>query len=104
MNGYVKNRYQFVPDFAWENAGGKTMSVVCFSVAPEYRGMGVSAALFARVISDAKSEGYVAVEGYAHTRKEKEDMDFKGPIKLYEKLGFIPVVERNGEVIMRKTL
>lgn len=104
MNGYVKNRYQFVPDFARDNAIGKTMSVVCFSVATEYRGMGVSTALLERVISDAKSEGYVAVEGYAHTRKERDDMDFKGPTKLYEKLGFIPVVERNSVVVMRKTL
>lgn len=104
MDEYVKNRYQFVPDFAWDNTVGNTMSIVCFSVAPECRSMGVSTALLERVIADAKEQGYAAVEGYAHIRKEKYDTDFKGPVKLFEKLGFVPAMERDGVVIMRKTL
>lgn len=32
--------------------------MVCFEIAPEYRGKGVAAALLNRVISDAKAEGY----------------------------------------------
>lgn len=104
INTYAKNRYQFVPDFARETVAGKTMSVVCFSVAPAYRGQGVSAALLDRVVADAKAEGYCFVEGYAHIRKEKYDTDFKGPVGLYEKAGFERVAEQNGVVIMRKTL
>ncbi|MHB1453410.1 MAG: GNAT family N-acetyltransferase [Saccharofermentanales bacterium] len=104
MSEYIKNRYQFIPDFAWEKAIGKTMSVVCFSIAPEYRGKGVSTALLERVITDAETEGFEAVEGYAHIRKEQYDMDFKGPTMLYAKLGFIPVAEQDGVVVMRKTL
>ncbi|HKM34997.1 MAG TPA: GNAT family N-acetyltransferase [Lachnospiraceae bacterium] len=104
MNEYVVNRYQFVPDFARENTIGKTMSVVCFSVSPKYRGMGVSTALLERVLNDALDQGYVAVEGYVHIRKEQYDMDFKGPIKLYEKFGFLPVAEHDGVVVMRKSL
>ena len=104
MSEYIKNRYQFVPDFARGNAIGKTMSVVCFSIAPEYRSKGVSTALLERVIADAKAEGFEAVEGYAHIRKGRDDFDFKGPTRLYEKLGFVPVVEHDGVVIMRKTL
>lgn len=104
MNEYIKNRYQFVPDFARVNAIDKTISVVCFSIAPEYRSKGVSTALLERVIADAKAEGFEVVEGYAHIRKERYDMDFKGPTKLYEKLGFVPVVEHDGVVVMRKTL
>jgi GNAT superfamily N-acetyltransferase len=88
MNSYIKNRYQFVPDFARDTTVGNTMSIVCFSVAPEYRNMGVSTALLERVVADAKAQGYAAVEGYAHICKEKYDMDFKGPTKLYEKVGF----------------
>jgi len=104
MNGYVKNRYQFVPDFARDNTIGKTMSIVCFSVAPEYRSKGVSTALLERVIADARAEGFEAVEGYAHIRKRRDDFDFKGPTRLYEKLGFVPVVEHDGVVVMRKIL
>ena len=104
MSEYIKNRYQFVPDFAREKAIGKTMSVVCFSIAPEYRSKGVSTALLERVITDAKAEGFEAVEGYAHIRKERYDMDFKGPARLYDKLGFVPVAEQDDVVVMRKTL
>jgi GNAT superfamily N-acetyltransferase len=103
MDEYVPNRYKFVPDFAREIVSGKTMSVVCFAIAPEYRGKGVSTALLERVISDAKVKGFDAVEGYAHTRSG-EEFDFKGPTRLYEKLGFEPVAERDGVVVMRKTL
>ncbi len=104
MTEYVKNRYQFVPDFARETTIGKTMSVVCFSIAPEYRNKGVSTALLERVITDAKAEGFELVEGYVHIRKELYDMDFKGPIRLYEKLGFVPIIEQDSVVVMRKTL
>jgi len=101
---YVNNRYQFVPDFARDNTIGKTMAVVCFLVAPEYRGRGVSTALLERVIADARTEGFVAVEGYAYVQKGQDDFDFKGPTRLYEKLGFVPAVEQDGVVVMRKTL
>jgi len=104
VDGYVNNRYQFVPDFARVHTIGKTMSVVCFSVAPDYRGKGVSTALLERVIADAMANGFKAVEGYAHVRKGRDDYDFKGPTRLYEKLGFISVVEHDEVVVMRKTL
>lgn len=57
-----------------------------------------------RVIADAKAEGFEAVEGYVHIRKGQDDFDFKGPTRLYEKLGFVPIVEHDGVVVMRKTL
>lgn len=103
---YAKNRYKFIPDFAGDITIGKTMSVVCFAIAPEYRGMGVSTALLERVIADAGAEGFAAVEGYVHRITEMEwgDFNFKGPMRLYEKLGFAPAAEQDGIVIMRKTL
>ena len=101
---YVPNRYQFIPDFAYQNEAGKTMAIVCFSIAPDYRGKGVSTALLERVVSDAKAAGYDAVEGYAHIRKAQEEFDFKGPEKLYAKLGFTLAAEQDGVALMRKTL
>ena len=103
-SAYVPNRYQFVPDFARGDAAGVTMAVVCFSVAPDYRGKGVSTALLRRVIADAKAAGFAAVEGYAHQLKGREDYDFKGPQGLYEKLGFVPAAERDGVTVMRRAL
>ena len=106
-SAYVPNRYQFVPGFALGDAAGATMAVVCFSVAPDYRGKGVSTALLAHVVADATEAGFTAVEGYAHLQKrpeDSEDYDFKGPKRLYEKLGFTPAAEQDGVMVMRRTL
>ena len=94
----------FVPDFARNNTCGKTVSIVCFEIAPEYRGMGIASAFIDRVCNDAKSNGYVAVEGYAKVSDKRDDFDYQGPVRLYQKAGFVEVARENGQVIMRKVL
>lgn len=94
----------FVPDFARENKCGKTISIVCFEIAPGYRGMGLASAFIERVCDDAKANGYFAVEGYAKMSVVRDEYDFTGPIRLYEKAGFTKIMEQNGQVIMRKVL
>ena len=94
----------FVPDFARKNTCGKTISIVCFEIAPEYRGKGIALAFIDRVCSDAKSKGYAAVEGYAKLSDERNDYDYQGPVRLYQKAGFVEVARENGQVVMRKTL
>jgi len=81
-------------------------AVVCFEIAPEYRGQGIATALLNRVIDDAKAEGYHAVVSFPIARNERFEWDFQGPIRLYEKAGFKKVSEpdHNGCVIMRKEL
>ena len=94
----------FVPEFARENACGKTVSIVCFEIAPGYREMGIASALIERVCQDAKARGYAAAEGYAVLSDRRNDFDFHGPVRLYEKAGFAEVMRENGQVIMRKVL
>lgn len=94
----------FVPNFAKENTCGKTISIVCFEVAPEYRGMGIASAFIERVCNDAKAKGYVAVEGYAKLSENRDDFDFQGPVHLYKKAGFAEVANENGQAIMRRLL
>ena len=94
----------FVPDFARKNTCGKTISIVCFEIAPEYRGKGIALAFIDRVCSDAKTKGYAAVEGYAKLSDERNDFDYQGPVRLYQKAGFIEVTRENGQIVMRKTL
>ena len=94
----------FVPDFARENKCGKTIAIVCFEIAPEYRGKGIASAFIEQVCLDAKANGYTAVEGYAKISETRNEYDFTGPVHLYEKAGFSQVMERNGQVIMRKIL
>ena len=94
----------FVPDIARDKKCGKTVSIVCFEIAPEYRGKGLATAFIERVCSDAKASGYAAVEGYAKISETRDEYDFTGPIHLYEKAGFVQVMECNGQVVMRKVL
>ena len=94
----------FVPEFARNNTCGKTVSIVCFEIAPEYRGMGIASALIDRVCNDAKAKGYVAVEGYARVSDKRDDFDYPGPVRLYQKAGFVEVARENGQIVMRKVL
>ena len=94
----------FVPDFARKNTCGKTISIVCFEISPEYRGKGIASAFIDRVCSDAKTKGYAAVEGYAQLSDERNDFDYQGPVRLYQKAGFVEAARENGQVVMRKTL
>ena len=94
----------FVPDFARKNICGKTISIVCFEIAPEYRGMGIASAFIEQVCSDARSNGYAAVEGYAILSNNRNDYDYQGPMRLYQKAGFVEVMREDGQVIMRRVL
>ena len=49
-------------------------------------------------------EGYDAVEGYPQVRTIRDDFDYVGPQRLYEKAGFTQVASQDGQLIMRKTL
>ena len=79
-------------------------AVVCFEIAPEYRGKGVATALLNRVIADAKIEGYLAVVSFPVVRSERYEWDNCGPIRLYQKVGFVKMAEQDNVVVMRKDL
>jgi len=79
-------------------------AVICFEIAPEYRMKGVATALLQQVIIDAKAEGYFAVVGFPIIRDERYEWDNLGPIRLYEKAGFVKVAEQTEHVVMRKEL
>jgi len=93
-----------IPDFARENACESTLSIVCFCIAPEYRKKGVAAALLERVVSDAMSQGFTAVEGYVNVKYAGEYWDFTGPARLYEKFGFVETARQGERVVMKKNL
>ena len=90
----------------FEPTGKKEIAVVCFEIAPDYRGMGVATALLNRVVADAAAEGYTAVEGFPrkHDNGKRDEWDFTGPARLYEKTGFTAIAGVDGKVVMRKEL
>lgn len=100
----IENYVGFVPSFAKKITCGKTMSIVCFEIAPEYRGKGIASAFINRVCTDAKSKGYDAVEGYARLSDQRNDFDFQGPYHIYQKAGFIEVAREKEQAVMRKVL
>lgn len=114
-NANDKNRYYRFGEFSLDNlppdaekAGESSIervkSVVCFEIAPEYRGKGLATALLQRVCEDAAEDGFEYVEAYPLKREEENELDFTGPVKLYEKLGFT-LFEQDGEqCTMRKKL
>lgn len=85
-------------------AENREIAVICFEIAPEYRGQGVATTLLRQVIDDAKAEGYVAVVGFPEPRTQRYEWDYAGPVHLYKKLGFIKIAEQGGRVIMRREL
>lgn len=100
MDSYVG----FVPDLARKISCGKTISIVCFEIAPEYRGKGIASSFIERICSDAEEMGYEAVEGYAKLSDIRNDFDYQGPLRLYQKAGFTEVAREDGQLVMRKKI
>jgi GNAT superfamily N-acetyltransferase len=84
----------------------REIAVVCFEIAPEYRSRGVATALLDQVLSDARTHGYLAVVSFPVKRDERYEWDWAGPVRLYEKAGFVKVTEGddNEHMIMKKEL
>ena len=88
----------------------KVKSVFCFCVSPEMRGKGVAEILLRQVCEDAIKDGFDFIEAYPNKEFINTELDFMGPIGLYEKLEFnvlyeIGSTEHNSpKIIMRKKL
>ena len=94
----------WIPEIAREASLGKTVSVLCFAIAPGYRGQGLSFALLEHIIEDAKAHGFAAVEGYPRVQKDREPYDFNGPLRLFQKAGFVEIARQGDVVVMSKDL
>lgn len=80
----------------------RVKAITCFTIAPEYRGQGIAAALLNRAVRDARQEGYAAVEGYPRLHDHREPFDYYGPIRMFENAGFVRAAEMGQVVVMRK--
>ncbi|MCL1917853.1 MAG: GNAT family N-acetyltransferase [Peptococcaceae bacterium] len=87
----------------WTDDGDKKVkSVVCFSVAPDMRGRGISTTLLECVCSDALIEGYDFIEGYPLAGECDMYAAHHGTVALFEKCGFTLHKQSDGNCIMRK--
>ena len=83
---------------------GQVKAIVCFEIAPDYRGKGIATMLLQRVCEDAKSEGFKFVEAYPAKDGGNLGKAFTGPMHMYEKAGFEVVSQADKFYVMRKEL
>ena len=83
---------------------GEVKSVVCFEIAPEYRGKGIAGMLLDQVCRDAQAEGYETVEAYPVKEAALPGLAFTGPRRLFEKAGFLLSGQKGNMLVMRKVL
>ncbi len=80
-------------------------AVMCFVVAPEFRGQGLAAALLAAACDGLRRQGWAAVQARPLTHAEGAAANHMGPLSMYLKAGFHVVRETpEGEVLVRKSL
>ena len=92
-----------VPDYCPRE--GYIKAIVCFEIAPEYRGMGIARMLLERVCADAEQDGYSYVEAYPEEEDDpKGSLAFTGPLKLFRNAGFVEAEHTGSSYIVRKKL
>ena len=82
----------------------KIKSIFCFVIAPEMQRKGIATMLVERICKDAAADGFDYVEAYAYENFSDVAYDFRGPIAMYEKCGFVKRNVHEGKAVMRKAL
>ncbi|HZQ84492.1 MAG TPA: GNAT family N-acetyltransferase [Acidimicrobiales bacterium] len=83
-------------------ADSDVAGISCFVIAPPYRRHGLAQRLLERVIADAPGRGVTYVEAYPPTEaREGDSGNFRGPVSMYEALGFEPLEQRGPNTVMR---
>ena len=82
----------------------KVKSVFCFMIAPDVQRKGVATKLLEYICDDAAAEGFDFVEAYTDKKLQNVELDYRGPLAMYEKCGFRICSEREGKVVVRKAL
>lgn len=83
---------------------GEIVSVVCFTIAPDFRGKGIASRMLRRICEDYAGSGYKYLEAYPVTGTATNAEQYHGPTGMYEKAGFQVIRELCGRSILRKTL
>lgn len=91
-------------DFPEEPGAPPVGAIVCFLVAPAYRGHRVATRLLDTVCEGFRSEGITAVEAYPRAQTSSEPQNPRGPLGMYLSAGFVQLGERDGTALVRKEL
>jgi len=91
-------------DFPEEPGALPVGSIVCFLVAPGYRGQGVATQLLDTVCEGFRSQGVTLVEAYPRAESTSSAQNHPGPLAMYLSAGFVQLGERDGTALVRKEL
>ncbi|HEX4492388.1 MAG TPA: GNAT family N-acetyltransferase [Acidimicrobiia bacterium] len=86
------------------SADDQTASVVCFVVAPPYRGHGVARELLATTIEALRASGATAVEAYPLRNPADGAAAYHGTVGMFEAAGFDVTRDDDHGIVMRRTL
>ncbi len=79
-------------------------SVACFVIAAPYRGHGIAARLLDEAVDRLRSRGVRSVEAYPAGVGDSPQGNYRGPLAMYLRAGFVPYRETDRYVIVRKAL
>ncbi len=84
--------------------GARTGAIVCFVVAPAFRGKGVATRLLDAVCDGFARQGITMVEAYPRNEAPTQAANYHGPLAMFLKAGFRQVREDGGVVVVRREL
>jgi GNAT superfamily N-acetyltransferase len=84
---------------------GETLAmIVCFNVAPPYRGMGIARKLLDAALDGLKRDGMEKVLVFTRTDESDAAANHHGPMKMYLDAGFVKIQEREPLALLQKEL
>lgn len=86
-----------------DDPNDKVCSIVCFLIHPDYRRQGLSQRIIEKVIADYSLTDYDYIESYPR-KGDSSSNNFKGPIEIYKRNGFMMHKEYEGYYVMRRNL
>jgi GNAT superfamily N-acetyltransferase len=89
----INQRREFPEHASGEASDDGTASVVCFMVAPAYRGFGVARSLLESALEWLPRHGYLRIEGYPVESPTSSAAAYKGTTAFYESLGFARIAD-----------
>lgn len=104
-NKKYKSTYRFDSySIEQDQPGIQGKPIFCFVIHPDYQRMGVTTQMVHQICEDAATEDFYYVKIYVHAAFVSTIEDFRGPIGMHEKCGFLKIGELNGKAVMRKKL
>ena len=86
-NNYCKLSKNHAPKI-WDGYNNEVVqSILCFTIAPNFRRKGLSGLLLDKIINDAKNENLDFIEVYPGTG-EADERSYRGTLSVYQRRGF----------------